>query len=111
LYGDHRGRRPDKRWHHGDLRRRQEKTLPRRRWRRQHDEFARPRRQEKHRRRRWRFVIACPETQHRAINHNQFLRRWRWNAEIDDGEIRRAFELGANHAQATPGIPDVRTDQ
>jgi hypothetical protein len=109
LYNDHGARWLDERGNDRGLRRRQEITLARRRWRWQHDEFARPRRQEKQRRRRRRRVIARPETQHRTINNNQLFRRRRRDAEIDDGEIRRDIEPGTDHGQPAPGIPYVRT--
>ena len=109
LRDDHGLRRPDECGNDSSLRRRQEVTLPRRRWRRQHDKFAGPWRQEKYRRRRRRRVVASPEIQHRTINKIQFLRRRRRHAEIDDSEIGRAFELGADHSQPAPGVPNVRT--
>ena len=91
------------------LGRRQEVAFPRRWWRRQHDEFARPRRQEKNRRRRGRLIVASPKRHHGPINNNQFLRRRRRHTEINESEIGRTFKLGADHGQAPPGIPYMRT--
>jgi hypothetical protein len=109
LYDSDGRRRSDESRNDGGFRRRQEITFPRRRRWRQHDEFAWPRRQEKHRWRRRRLIVAAPKCHHGPINNNQFFRRRRRNTEVDECKIGRRFQLSADHRQAAPGVPYVRT--
>jgi hypothetical protein len=101
-------RRPHEGRNDGDVWRRQEETLARRRWRRQDSKFTRPRRQEEDRWWRRRRVIAPPKRDHRPINNSQFFRRRRRNAEIDECEIGRSVDRPTDHRQAAPRIPDMR---
>ncbi len=89
--------------------RRQHVTLARRRWRRQHGEFARPRRQEKYRRRWRRPETRAGEDQHRTVDIDQFLRRRGRNAEVDHDKARRRLHLRAQQRQASARIPNMRT--
>jgi len=65
--------------------------------------------QEEDGRRRRRFIAWAPKDHHRPVDENQFIRRRRRDAEVDEHEIRLGIERRGKHGQPAPRIPDMRS--